>query len=137
MNNKGFTLIELLIVIAVIGILSSVVVVALTSARNKAGNVSVKTNLYTIRNQAEIYFSNNQDYTNICSDGVVVSAINTAINAGGDTGNVSTRCNGGSTAWAVNVTLRVAEGSNIYWCVDNSGASKGEPSELSGATVCS
>ena len=40
-NKKGFTLVELLVVIAIIGILSSVAVVNLNSARDKAKEAAV------------------------------------------------------------------------------------------------
>jgi len=40
-NNKGFTLIELLIVIAIIGILASVVLVSLSSGRTKTKDAAV------------------------------------------------------------------------------------------------
>jgi prepilin-type N-terminal cleavage/methylation domain-containing protein len=40
--NKGFTLIELLIVISIIGMLSSIVISSLSSARTKAKQVAAK-----------------------------------------------------------------------------------------------
>ena len=138
-KTKGFTLIELLVVIAIIGILSSVILASLNTARGKGANAAVKANLHGIRPQADIVYDNNsQDYTTVCTDQHIVDAITTAMTAGGDvTGTVPTRCNSDNNTWAANVLLKVPEGADLYWCVDNNGTAKGEPNELAGAFVCS
>ncbi len=47
--NKGFTLIELLVVIAIIGILSSIAIVNLNSAREKARNAAAVASLNALQ----------------------------------------------------------------------------------------
>ena len=60
MNNskfkKGFTLIELLVVISIIGLLSSVVLASLNTAREKARDARRKSDLNQIRTALLLYF---------------------------------------------------------------------------------
>ncbi|MFA6422057.1 MAG: type II secretion system protein [Candidatus Buchananbacteria bacterium] len=63
MNNKGFTLIELLVVIAIIGILSTLAVVSLSGARNKANDAKIKSDLNQIATAAETHYADATDYS--------------------------------------------------------------------------
>ncbi len=64
MKRKGFTLIELLIVIAIIGLLSTLAVTALGGARTKARDARRLADIKQIQTALEMYYSDRTDYPN-------------------------------------------------------------------------
>jgi prepilin-type N-terminal cleavage/methylation domain-containing protein len=67
-QKRGFTLIELLVVIAIIGILASVVLASLNSARDKGEDAAIKASLNNARAQAALFYDDNGDYEDVCTD---------------------------------------------------------------------
>lgn len=143
-KSSGFTLIELLVVIAIIGILSSVVLASLSTARERGNDASVKSNLNTIRTQAELYYmtTGSNSYgsqtwvsgaATSCTGGMfsnstVAKALATADSANG-AGNVD--CIAGSTYYVAAAALP----SGGYWCVDHTGVGKSYATALPTVSV--
>ena len=127
--NRGFTLIELLMVIAIIGLLSTVVLAALSSARNKSNDAAVKSNLNSIRSAADLYFDNNgTSYGTFAAGNCVLGAgmfgnstIINAINSAIASGDGTSRCVASINAYAVAVGMKTAGQS---WCIDSLGRAK-------------
>jgi type II secretion system protein G len=61
-TKKGFTLIELLVVIAIIGILSTLAVVSLGGARERARDAKRLSDMRNVQTALELYFTDNNAY---------------------------------------------------------------------------
>ena len=61
-KKKGFTLIELLIVIAIIGVLASIVLVSMGGARSKARDAVRQSDARQIGSAMELYYGDNDVY---------------------------------------------------------------------------
>jgi prepilin-type N-terminal cleavage/methylation domain-containing protein len=63
-NSRGFTLIELLVVIGIIAVLAAVIVAALAVTRTRGTGAAIRSELSSLRPQAELYRSiNNSQYS--------------------------------------------------------------------------
>lgn len=132
--KKGFTLIELLVVVAIIGILASIVSVLVNSARSKGDDTAIKSNLHTVANAMELYYSNNGgSYGNSSRSNCSSAAANTifkldqtvldAITEATKRSGVNYAfCNVDTNVWGVAVILKSDKKS--VWCVDSTGISK-------------
>ena len=138
--NKGFTLIELLVVIAIIGILSGVVLVSVNSARLKASDVAVRSDLSTIRTAVADHYDSLTGSYNITAaaiSGGACSALSTVgtvfentnvqsafVNAFTMNGGQEGYCNidDAGTSYAFAFPLKTV---GSFWCIDSSGVTRG------------
>lgn len=61
-NKKGFTLIELLVVIAIIGLLSTLAVVSLNNARQKARDAKRISDVKQVQTALELFYNDQNGY---------------------------------------------------------------------------
>jgi prepilin-type N-terminal cleavage/methylation domain-containing protein len=132
-GERGFTLIELMVVIAIIGMLSSIVLSSLASARNKANDAAIKQQMRSIVNAAASYYGTNGTYgvavtaatcpttgtSMFFTDLGIRNAIASGMNYAGT--GATTRCATDGVNYAVSIQLR---SSSNHWCVDSQSAAK-------------
>lgn len=138
-RDRGFTFIELLVVIGIIGILSSIVLSSLSTARAKAADAKTKAQLAGLRAAADIYFDVNGDYgtdtANSCTDippdffEDVDSGMATYTDPDNYPEGATLSCHTDEDTYAVSALL-LSESGGEAWCVDSTGASKMIPANL-------
>jgi len=134
------------VVIAIIGILAGIVLVALGGARDRAKDARIQAGMTQIRVAGELFNSSNNTFTGLCGAGTDVATLQTDIISAGVGGrnftcNISTGAVGepaAGTAYCIYVQLN----DDSYWCVDfnlvsaNIGASAPATCAVGATHVC-
>jgi len=99
--------------IAILGILSSVVLASLSTAREKGAEAGIKSTASSLRLQALLYEDKNKTDVGFCKDADVVSVLYSGMKFGKIDGSYV--CNDTKVGWAVSFPLRYKG----YACVDS------------------
>ena len=126
--KKGFTLIELLVVIAIISILASIVMVAMSGARNKARDARLQGDLSQVRTLAELINDDTGSYASTCasSSALGASGSNYSTQLGVVQSDIedqvsTTTCYADADSYCISVELLTPGITNDNYCIDSYG----------------
>lgn len=139
-NKKGFTLVELLVVVAIIGILAAISVVALNTARARARDSRRVADVRQIQTALELYYNDWGTYPDsVTAGGAIASGTNVYMST---VPTPPTPYDGSHCSAANNYTYAVSGGGTavasytITYCLgSNTGGLEGKVSTATPATV--
>lgn len=105
--SKGFTLLELLIVIVIVGFLAAIIIASVNSARARGRDTKKITEMKSMQNALQIYFSTNGYYPQTCTGAscVLVPSLISKVPDGVDYTGLDTISTGKCRAYHMGVTL--------------------------------
>jgi type IV pilus assembly protein PilA len=123
-KDQGFTLIELLVVIIIIGILAAIAIPVFLNQRKKAVDASIKSDLRTVANEEETYYTDAQNYgtnTGSATAPVVGTAGNAVKLSPGNT-VAGLSINAAGTAYCIQITNpKGTDTTNGYYYISSAG----------------
>ncbi len=124
-SNKGFTLIEMLVVVAIIGILSAAVLVALGPSRDKAKDARITSAIQQARAIAETLYNpaSATPYADFTLTQTSVARLVTDVAAQNSQLEISAVTGPAYAVWAALIT-KTGAGATQYYCVDSTGTAK-------------
>jgi len=145
MLRKGFTLIELMVVIAVIGILSSLVLVTYPTAQGRANDGVIMSDADQIRVAAEVSkgmisagdYSNLGGATGLGEDADINALVTDANSRNGTKTNFAFHYTVDDTTYTDYCAV-IQMNSGDFWCVDSNyyGGNEGNSTNCASATFC-
>jgi prepilin-type N-terminal cleavage/methylation domain-containing protein len=129
---KGFILIELLVVVAILGILTTIIMINVNTSRVKAKNAAIISSMNSLREGGAMWAGANGTYTNFCDTNCTAGSDDwrrVCVSVGLQGGNLT--CNNSATDWvassplvgggthcvdSTNKTGSTAPGAGVYAC---------------------